>query len=277
METGVFHRWVKDRKNSSYPTYEEWKHARKSFQDPTLPGSYPTYEEWKPLPSSPSTTASISRSYPTYEEWKHLLKNLNIINLLFVLILPMRNGNTIIALLHLSPTFLFLSYLWGMETILRKTTFVISIPFLSYLWGMETNRKRLLERYFVKVLILPMRNGNLLQLLPQPRERNCSYPTYEEWKLCQHTINNNVIYKFLSYLWGMETISEQEIILHQLSSYPTYEEWKPTGTSIKMDSYRKFLSYLWGMETNIYHTPLYKRIWVLILPMRNGNFISSVG
>jgi len=56
-------------RESSYRTYEEWKHLSrldKRFQ--TL-GSYRTYEEWKPVtPSSYKT--SKSGSYRTYEEWK---------------------------------------------------------------------------------------------------------------------------------------------------------------------------------------------------------------
>jgi len=79
--------------------------------------------------------------------------------------------------------------------------------------------------------------------------------------------------EFLSYLWGMETISVAPhfqksffvlilpmrngnihfdtmlLFLLFLRSYPTYEEWKPSesvDTSILNIS---FLSYLWGMET----------------------------
>ena len=33
-----------------------------------------------------------------------------------------------------------------------------------------------------KVLILPMRNGNLVQAMASPVQKFSSYPTYEEWK-----------------------------------------------------------------------------------------------
>ena len=103
----------------------------------SLSCSYPTYEEWKQY-SITCVLSFFKSSYPTYEEWKHRKMALYIWSW-NVLILPMRNGNTIIALCHLSPTFLFLSYLWGMETSSRysKNSF-FGIWFLSYLWGMET-------------------------------------------------------------------------------------------------------------------------------------------
>ena len=69
-------------------------------------------------------------------------------------------------------------------------------------------------------------------------------------------INSLISLSFLSYLWGMETWWRQ--ILHfwvgRFSSYPTYEEWKHT---------------LWNF-INLYW------IYVLILPMRNGNYPSRI-
>jgi len=61
--------------------------------------SYPTYEEWKlsiVLPSIPA----VGGSYPTYEEWK-LEEILEPHELVKVLILPMRNGNGILAQMYL--------------------------------------------------------------------------------------------------------------------------------------------------------------------------------
>ena len=57
-----------------------------------------------------------------------------------------------------------------------------------------------------------------------------SYPTYEEWKLQASFTLPLTSYRFLSYLWGMET--EIDIVIFLTSSW--------------------FLSYLWGMET---HSP----------------------
>ena len=53
--------------------------------------SYPTYEEWKRLLSE-NTSSKIKGSYPTYEEWK-LKCDLDTFLTMYVLILPMRNGN----------------------------------------------------------------------------------------------------------------------------------------------------------------------------------------
>ena len=142
-------------------------------------------------------------SYPTYEEWK-----LNFV--LFqkfvqkVLILPMRNGN----------------YCTGFDNCSA------GIRFLSYLWGMETE---IWYRWYKYEL--------------------CSYPTYEEWKLCKSFCSSAV----------------------EICSYPTYEEWKHNYFFVSTSSSSWFLSYLWGMET-ITNTTINVTITeVLILPMRNGN------
>ena len=70
-----------------------------------------------------------------------------------------------------------------METIIKFQGISLYIKFLSYLWGMETQN--------------PWDNVPFVHL--------CSYPTYEEWKLC---IDGNI-----DDIWDC--------------SYPTYEEWKP--------------------------------------------------
>ena len=54
------------------------------------------------------------------------------------------------------------------------------------------------------VLILPMRNGNLLSHSDDGDIDLCSYPTYEEWKPIQPFVGSPSI----------------------ICSYPTYEEWK---------------------------------------------------
>jgi len=47
-------------------------------------------------------TSSISRSYPTYEEWKPKLNDIVNDFALFVLILPMRNGNSFVRIRYKS-------------------------------------------------------------------------------------------------------------------------------------------------------------------------------
>jgi len=82
-------------------------------------------------------------SYPTYEEWKQTIKSEALLGLRgTVLILPMRNGNLnnqkkmlisnhivlILPMRNGNPSwyifshaeYMFLSYLWGMETFLEK-------------------------------------------------------------------------------------------------------------------------------------------------------------
>ena len=55
-------------------------------------------------------------------------------------------------------------------------------------------------RYIYSVLILPMRNGNR-QFDPNTAEfEECSYPTYEEWKLNCHSYNLSRVSMSLSYL-----------------------------------------------------------------------------
>ncbi len=67
------------------------------------PCPYPTYEEWKLIKSKNNFNVAIS-PYPTYEEWKpKAFTKFDAYQL--VLILPMRNGNSI------SPTNSFTSFL----------------------------------------------------------------------------------------------------------------------------------------------------------------------
>jgi len=73
-----------------------------------------------------------------------------------------------------------------------------------------------------RVLILPMRNGNL-SAKTEIITNLSSYPTYEEWKL----------------------FSEAQPIVHSmLCSYPTYEEWKLALISNLSATSSLFLSYL---------------------------------
>jgi len=125
-----------------------------------------------------------------------------------------------------------------------------SSRFLPYLWGMETVQS---QRF-------------------RCSHNNCSYRTYEEWKL---------------FLFGkMKRV--------KLCSYRTYEEWKqlfkllesevrvvltvPMRNGNTLSSHLKtfptstFLPYLWGMETpNWIRLQSRDNLTVLTVPMRNGN------
>jgi len=121
----------------SYRTYEEWKLSSTASPRCTSTRSYRTYEEWKPAEEANQTQEQKS-SYRTYEEWKHFTFVPDWVSVLFVLTVPMRNGNR--------------SFLKNT----RRNLKVLTVPmrngnpvcfqdvdvelweFLPYLWGMET-------------------------------------------------------------------------------------------------------------------------------------------
>jgi len=76
------------------------------------------------------------------------------------------------------------------------------------------------------VLTVPMRNGNLVVVAQERLLMQSSYRTYEEWKLTLTMKDDNVLNKFLPYLWGMETLLRRFKMVIEMSSYRTYEEWK---------------------------------------------------
>ena len=170
---------------SSYPTYEEWKRFLKLILDLFFPRSYPTYEEWKQreirdylmkmkvliLPmrngnyhkqknNNPSPQVLIlpmrngnmsfvfynnyhfPRSYPTYEEWKLIYVQVRIFFMFVFLSYLWGMETTRSCIFYSFMLDLFLSYLWGMETIFQQFSEYGWVGFLSYLWGMETIKKK---------------------------------------------------------------------------------------------------------------------------------------
>jgi len=146
-----------------------------------------------------------------------------------VLILPMRNGNTSMHWVIRLQGIQFLSYLWGMETRFRrnrtKRRYSCSYPtyeewkpgsinpcFFNTLGSYPTYEE---WKHFTS-----SKSSSFLLI--------SSYPTYEEWKLQIYKYSwlfiwsvlilpmrngNNTTYhpfpvggRFLSYLWGMETM-----------------------------------------------------------------------
>jgi len=79
-------------KDSSYRTYEEWKRDSWKHGFVFVKGSYRTYEEWK-HERVIERFKDILCSYRTYEEWKLYLVIYLLTASLFVLTVPMRNGN----------------------------------------------------------------------------------------------------------------------------------------------------------------------------------------
>ena len=149
----------------------------------------------------------------------------------------------------------FLSYLWGMETVVVQDSLsILDFVFLSYLWGMETSTLPFISNFFKQVLILPMRNGNRISWDSEGlRSKFLSYlwgmETKKTWRNWQESAR-----RFLSYLWGMETIragwwGNKRIL------FLSYLWGMETATfCISSSCKTQFLSYLWGMETiSIWH------------------------
>ena len=125
----------------SYPTYEEWKHSKvRSNLDISvivliLPMRNGNLEKLNihqhyfhvlilPMRNGNSHLSAYwhwqtSRSYPTYEEWKPWFGKCSRSGGFCVLILPMRNGNFSNFPRSSTSKTLFLSYLWGMETLIN--------------------------------------------------------------------------------------------------------------------------------------------------------------
>ena len=60
-------------------------------------------------------------------------------------------------------------------------------------------------------------------------------------------------YRFLQYLWGIETpFCAKFYTSHVLSFYSTYEELKPVGEARAILPLGEFLQYLWGIETFLF-------------------------
>ena len=125
----------------------------------------------------------------------------------------------------------------------------------------------------ILVLILPMRNGNnILYLFPFLLKGVLILPM-RNGNLYWPKLFDLFCFRFLSYLWGMETKYIWGVGLKSHPrSYPTYEEWKHKFNRFFWFNPKRFLSYLWGMETafDVFHFLLLTV--VLILPMRNGNY-----
>jgi len=93
---------------------------------------------------------------------------------------------------------------------------------------METDNGKQRVLAYVVVLILPMRNGNLIKGFNSLNSvLKGSYPTYEEWKQYDSTCCG-VNLSFSSYPtyeeWKLTFTCYFSLLL--FCSYPTYEEWK---------------------------------------------------
>jgi len=278
---------------SSYRTYEEWKHSSGTLNPSQKSSSYRTYEEWKRQQGDRSKRTGT------------------------VLTVPMRNGNCL-SQSQASLHFLwFLPYLWGMETRLANLPLkkLSESSYRTYEEWKHHHRVHANPSHAF-VLTVPMRNGNLrLGSQSQGQHNVLTVPMR----------NGNVDVgkvlrceeRFLPYLWGMETsLSFRSVLPSLLRSYRTYEEWKRSLVSLLfvgissvltvpmrngnqqfhhrtrlqnlflpylwgMETKKTwklckrsltFLPYLWGMETSLLLFAHFRSFHVLTVPMRNGNF-----
>ena len=114
----------------------------------------------------------------------------------------------------------------------------------------------------------------LQNLLPTVPKLACSYPTYEEWKLC-YSPTKDFFISTCSYPtyeeWKQRGDRMRDLL--QLSSYPTYEEWKLVKLSmLTIESPSSYPTYEEWKQFLISSSVTPSNI-VLILPMRNGNQI----
>ena len=122
---------------------------------------------------------------------------------------------------------------------------------------------------------------------------NCFYSTYEELKQNIPNFDAEKFFKFLQYLWGIETkkfcmvvtkvkgfySTYEELKLQPthllqtngLSFYSTYEELKPDSSNIRKTKRFTFLQYLWGIETYAWKMLRSNSSKVFTVPMRNWN------
>ena len=141
---------------------------------------YPTYEELKSVVNYDKYQNGAQLFILPMRNWnKNKAKTLQ--DAIYLFILPMRNWNVrhLLELVREGRT--FLSYLWGIEILVRWNVKPTARSFLSYLWGIEIFHNVSLSAAAYWLFILPMRNWNCITW----RRRlswSTFYPTYEELK-----------------------------------------------------------------------------------------------
>ena len=137
-----------------------------------------------------------------------------------------------------------------METLLHLTLYLHTLLFLSYLWGMETTPQATFQiRHQAHVLILPMRNGNMLLTPSFSSPLESSYPTYEEWKLfisfSIFTVPRVLILPMRNGNWRSKRIIQ---LFKRVLILPMRNGNIKIYSIVSVFKFW-FLSYLWGMET----------------------------
>jgi len=188
--------------------------------------------------------------YFTYEELKQIIKKiilrrLNYFYFTYEELKPARRGRwstgRIQFLLYLwgietgasarvkYKCYKFLLYLWGIETSSQHTYEETSFyKFLLYLWGIETRYLSVLLLVFYFIFTLPMRNWNVgEETLIKSGVLIFTLPM-RNWNIVRVILFAMFPFRFLLYLWGIETSGAMLFILPY---------------------FLLFLLYLWGIET----------------------------
>ena len=211
------------------------------------------------------------RFHLTYEELKLVFRLIRLFNLACVFILPMRNWNTVQTWEKVRRQ-RFSSYLWGIETQVRRHRLFYSFTFSSYLWGIETKKKtdprpsgNPFSSYLWGIETWKIQLGRFVPTLFS------SYLWGIETAML-HNLGLSEPVKFSSYLWGIETYFYFGASVCFLRFHLTYEElkrewreysrynghsvfilpmrnWNPLDIFLFLFWFAGFSSYLWGIET----------------------------
>ena len=146
----------------------------------------------------------------------------------------------------------FLSYLWGIETIMIVSRFPFLVGFLSYLWGIETSLCPSEMRSLYRFLSYLWGIETIPPCATFDKCSYCFYLTYEGLKPSSNSIPSFLQISFLSYLWGIETnyTWADKVRIKDVSILPM-RDWNISMFLSSMFELSMFLSYLWGIETPV--------------------------
>ena len=148
-----------DIEESLYLTYEGSKHDRVQVRPKRFRRLYLTYEGSKHIPFSSSNNSIV------------------------VCILPMRDRNMLSSSAKAWYIHPFVSYLWGIETLLNEFSHVFDILFCILPMRDRNKLEGHSAPLFYFVCILPMRDRNTNSAKQYGAHRWCLYLTYEGSKL----------------------------------------------------------------------------------------------
>ena len=144
----------------------------------------------------------------------------------------------------------FVSYLWGIETLLFETVSSNIHWFVSYLWGIETLQKNL-ENF----------------------RRQGLYLTYEGLKQIFQFLNFFFDFSFVSYLWGIETPLFASALIRNIATFVSYLWGIETSEKPILEPLPDPCLYLTyeGLKLSMLGLKIWWAWTVCILPMRDWN------